>query len=101
MNEQDFEVLVRSAIDKVVEQGALGKSEVGGCKYTSNNVGSGEEICCPVGHMMPNEDTRRLADGWHDGGSTGIASLHQRWIPMGRTIHRRSNTAHGFLTGCA
>ena len=80
MNNTEFKLAVIEAIDKTVAQGQLGRGVRGYCAYTTANY-DGNEICCPVGHMMPDVDTRRLADSWDDGGSIGIASLHQDGFP--------------------
>ena len=57
MKKQDFINLVNSAIDKLEKQGEPCKGEYGNCVYLND-----KNQCCIVGHMMPDDETRKDAD---------------------------------------
>lgn len=67
MKHEDFLAMVRSAIDKLSEQNARSYEPKKGCMYLSS---TGQ--CCIVGFMMPDDETRRLADSFD---TVGITSL--------------------------
>jgi len=74
MNNTEFKQAVIAAVDKVIEQGQLGRNGGGSCYYTMTTA-DGKEICCPVGHMMPSTETREEAENHQvDGGSIGHIS---------------------------
>ena len=75
MNNTEFKLAVIEAIDKTVAQGQLGRGVRGYCAYTTANY-DGNEICCPVGHMMPDVDTREKADG-----IGGVGTLYSNDLP--------------------
>lgn len=70
MKHEEFLALVRSAIDKLYEQNARSYEPEKGCMYLSS---TGQ--CCIVGFMMPDDETRRLADSFDTVGTVGITSL--------------------------
>ncbi len=67
MNPQDFIKMCEDAIEKVIEQKYPSVNDVGECAYLSH-VG-----CCVVGHMMPDNETRKRADS--STGGTDIESV--------------------------
>ncbi len=74
-----FVNMVTEAISKLEAQGELSKEDHGsGCLYQM--VKGEKTVCCIVGHMMPDEDTRIQADR-HNAGDSGVSSLHTRDFP--------------------
>jgi hypothetical protein len=69
ISEQDFIELVRKGIKGILDQGKPAKTEIGKCKYLTDTG-----LKCIVGHMMPDDKTRRSADNTH---MTGIGFLYQ------------------------
>ncbi len=67
MDNTEFVNLVATAIDKLAAQGKPSRT------YTKCLYKGPDNMCCIVGHMMPDDDTRQLADSMPDG--TGIRSL--------------------------
>ena len=76
INNTEFKKAVIKAIDKVVVQGHLCRDKYGTCYYTSKQA-DGKELCCPIGHMMPDIATRQEAENHAGtGGSIQYLSRH-------------------------
>ena len=62
MDNNEFKELVLGAIDKLEKQGVPSKMGEG-CFYLDKKKGH----CCIVGHMMPDDETRKAADDMPNG----------------------------------
>lgn len=72
MNNDEFKALAISAIDKLEKQGRFSvdyKYPLQSCCYLSGN---GD--CCIIGHMMPDDETRKEADGFAE------TSIYSLWV---------------------
>ncbi len=76
MEHVKFVNMVTEAISKLEAQGELSKEEnSSGCSYQM--VKGNKTLCCIVGHMMPDDYTRKQADH-HNAGDSGVSSLYER-----------------------
>jgi hypothetical protein len=79
ISNEDFIALVGQAIDKLEVQGtrSTGRSAVGMpvCRYAGDN-----NACCIVGHMMPDDETRKAADRMPKAGVRGLTINNFEWI---------------------
>ena len=66
MKPNDFIKMCKDAVEKVCEQGVASIGDKGGCAYLSKSG------CCIVGHMMPDDETRREADKLEDSGVKAV-----------------------------
>jgi hypothetical protein len=66
MKPNDFIRMCEDAIEKVCLQGVASVGDNGGCAYLSK-LG-----CCVVGHMMPDNETRKKADSLKDSGVQNV-----------------------------
>lgn len=69
MTELDFIKMVEDGVAKVLAQGEPSMDEHADCCYLND-----KGLCCVVGHMMPDDKTRRLADSRQNG--SNILSLY-------------------------
>ena len=79
MDSTEFKQAVLTSINKVAAQGQLGRDGKGHCHYTREDE-NGKEICCLVGHMMPDTETRASAENYLGGGGA-IYYLFKKGFP--------------------
>jgi hypothetical protein len=78
ISNEDFIALVGQAIDKLEVQGtrsmALSAKGYPQCRYAGDN-----NACCIVGHMMPDDETRKAADDLLNSGVRGLVRNGFEW----------------------
>lgn len=79
MKQEQFKEMCINAIDKLEEQGVR-SIELGICSYLS------DKGCCIIGHMMPDDETRREADM---GSISGIFHLFESNFPWAQQFTKK------------
>jgi hypothetical protein len=107
MDNEKFKAMCLQAIAKLEAQGVPSKKG-GKCLYLAS-----PGVCCIVGHMMPDDETRKAADRNINNGGTSVASLYEQgfeWVQqfdkeqlnlltMLQHIHDESTTPIAFSFG--
>lgn len=76
MDNAEFKDMVLSAIDKLEQQGVPSKDAFRGCYYLNKE----NNHCCIVGHMMPDDKTRELADSYGNGDVGSLVQEGFQWF---------------------
>ena len=76
MNNLEFKSLVETAIDKLEKQNEISVNKMGSCVYLNEKRQS-----CIIGHMMPDDKTRRLADSEDNKDYTIVSLVINKVIP--------------------
>lgn len=74
MKNQEFKTMVTNAINALEMQGEVCKNRTGYCVYLNR-----KGMCCIVGHMMPNDETRESAGASGDTTIDGLAKIDFPW----------------------
>lgn len=77
MKELQFVNMCKEAIEKLEQQGKCSVDEYEGCFYLQHI--DGKKLCCIVGFMMPDDETRQCADSLPDGSVEHLEEYGVAW----------------------